>query len=123
MITVLIAVTGGLGAALRFWADGAIRARWQTALPVATIGINTAGSLLIGVLAGLLGTGTIGVSATVLSIGLCGGFTTFSTAMVESARLLLAGDRRRCAANLAITMMLTLAAAALGFALATAIVQ
>ncbi|SEE62644.1 fluoride efflux transporter FluC [Ruania alba] len=121
MIPALIAVAGGLGAALRFWADGAIRARWHSALPVATIAINTTGSLLIGVLAGLLHAGALGSVATVLAVGLCGGFTTFSTAMVESARLLLAGDRRRCVVNLLGTLGLTLAAVAVGFAAVTAL--
>ncbi|WP_159621622.1 fluoride efflux transporter FluC [Ruania rhizosphaerae] len=122
MTVLLIAVGGGLGAALRFWTDGAIRSRWQPALPVATMMINTAGSLVIGVLAGLLPAGVLGPGpVAVLSVGLCGGFTTFSTAMVESARLWRAGDRRRCVLNLVLTMVATLVAAAVGMAVTTLI--
>ncbi|UFU02645.1 CrcB family protein [Ruania suaedae] len=122
MTALLITLAGGLGAALRFWADGAIRARWQPALPVATLTINTAGSLLLGVLVGLLGAGALGPdTVAVLGVGLCGGFTTFSTAMVEVARMWRDGHRRRCLATLALMTVASTVAAAAGMAAATAL--
>ncbi len=120
MIPLLVAVFGGLGAATRFLVDGWIRARWATRLPWATIAINVSGSLLIGVLAGLQATGALPANAyTVAATGFCGGYTTFSTAMVETVRLIQAGQTRNALANAFLPLVLAVVAASLGFALAT----
>lgn len=118
----LVAVAGGLGAAARFVVDGAVRARTPgAAFPWATVVVNVSGSLLIGLVTGvLLGAGDparlepwrLGVAT-----GFCGGYTTFSTAMVETVRLARSGRRRLAAANALGTMALTLAAVAAGIAL------
>ena len=50
------AAAGGLGAAARFLMDGEIRLRWRGALPLSTLVINVAGSLLLGLTCGLVGT-------------------------------------------------------------------
>lgn len=120
MTPVLVALVGGLGAATRFVVDGWFRGRWAGRLPLATIAINVSGSLLIGALAGALATGALPVRwYTVVATGFCGGYTTFSTAMVETVRLAQAGDRRRAVTNALGTLVLTVAAASLGY-LATA---
>ena len=116
MTAVLVAVVGGLGAAARFVVDGWFRGRWAGRLPLATMVINVSGSLLIGLLAGAMAVGTLPVTAyTVAATGFCGGYTTFSTAMVETVRLAQAGDRRRAVANTVGTLVLAVAAASLGY--------
>lgn len=86
MTTLLIALGGGLGAVLRYLADGALRARlsfWATAA------INVSGSFVLGLLAGLAaGNGLGGDALAILGTGVCGGYTTFSTATVETLTLL-----------------------------------
>lgn len=86
MTTLLICLGGGLGAVLRFLVDGALRSRlsvWATAL------INATGSFVLGLLAGLAaGGGLGGTTLAVLGTGVCGGYTTFSTATVETLTLL-----------------------------------
>ncbi len=86
MTTVLICLGGGLGAVLRYLVDGALRARlsfWATAA------INVSGSFVLGLLAGLVAGGGLGGTAlAVLGTGVCGGYTTFSTATVETLTLL-----------------------------------
>ena len=83
-----LAVAGGLGAVLRFVVDGSFKARTQGALPVGTIFINVTGSFLIGIVVGLASATVLDdVWATILASGLLGGYTTFSTASFETARL------------------------------------
>jgi CrcB protein len=109
-------LVGGLGAATRFVVDGWFRGRWAGRLPLATIAINVSGSLVIGLLAGAMATGTLPVTTyTIAATGFCGGYTTFSTAMIETVRLAQAGDRRRAVANAVGTLLLTVAAASLGY--------
>lgn len=98
MLLALAALTGGLGAAARFIADGEIRLRWAGALPVSTLVINVVGSLILGVTVGLAGEVTSAAAAehdpslvrgilAFATVGFCGGFTTFSTAMFEVTQL------------------------------------
>jgi CrcB protein len=111
----LVALLGGAGAAARFWVDGAIRARGRTILPIATITINVTGSLLIGLIAGAhLYRGLPGTWELLLATGFCGGYTTFSTAMVETVRLAEADERGRAVLNVLGTLVVTVGAAAAG---------
>ena len=115
MTLLLVSLLGGIGAATRFVVDGAVRSRWTRVFPLATLVVNVSGSLLIGLLTGAhmyhgLGPRWLAVAAT----GFCGGYTTFSTAMVETVRLIQAGEARRATANALGSLLLCLAAAALG---------
>ncbi|MET9325220.1 fluoride efflux transporter CrcB [Tsukamurella sp. NPDC003166] len=86
MTPLLIALGGGLGAVLRYLVDGALRRRlveWSTAV------INTTGSFVLGILAGLAAKNGVGGEAlAIIGTGVCGGYTTFSTATVETLALL-----------------------------------
>ncbi|MCI3921488.1 CrcB family protein [Paenibacillus sp. TRM 82003] len=108
-----VAAGGALGAVLR---TAAIRfARPEHRLPYATLAVNGIGSLLIG--AALAAVGDPRWQAAVVG-GFLGGFTTFSTFAVETARLFLGGKRARAATYVFITLTASAAAAAIGFALA-----
>jgi CrcB protein len=114
---VLIALAGGVGAALRFGVDGAVRSAVGARWPWGTALINVSGSLLLGLLTGLGTRGLPSDVVTVLGTGLLGGWTTFSTASVETVRLLQQG---RTAASLGYglgVLVLSIAAALLGLAL------
>ena len=54
MIAVWVTVGGSFGAVARFIVDDASRGRWKTAHPAATLLINVTGSLLLGLLVGLV---------------------------------------------------------------------
>jgi CrcB protein len=85
----LIAGAGGLGAVARLVVDGLIRSAVRTGYPVGTTVINLSGSLLLGLLTGLVVGGTAPESwRLVAGTGFLGGYTTFSTASVETVRLL-----------------------------------
>ena len=114
MIGLAIALAGGLGAAARFVVDGEVRRRFPL---VPTAVVNVTGSLLLGVIAGLvLRHGLPASWAAVLGTGFLGGYTTFSTASTEAVRLLQAG-RYAAAVGTALGMLvLSVAACAAGVA-------
>lgn len=115
MTVILLALAGGLGAAVRFMLDGLIRARVRTALPWATIFINVSGSLLLGFLAGLVMEGQAPESLQlILGTGFLGGYTTFSTASLETIRLVQSGRMGLALVNGLGSMAVSVAAAAAG---------
>lgn len=115
MTVILLALAGGVGAATRFVVDGLIRARVKTALPWATILINISGSLLLGFIGGLVMRGQALESLQlVLGTGFLGGYTTFSTASLETIRLVQSGRTGWALVNGLGTMAASVLAAAAG---------
>jgi fluoride exporter len=87
----LLALAGGLGAASRFLVDTAVARHNRLGVPLGTLVVNTTACFLLGLLTGwAVSSGQDGVHA-VLGVGFLGGYSTFSTASVEAARLLLTG--------------------------------
>jgi CrcB protein len=117
-VALAVALAGGVGAGVRFVVDGLIAAHSRRSFPLGTLVINIAGSFLLGVITGLaLARGLPADARGVLGTGFLGGFTTFSTASVELARLFRAG-RPRVALALGLGMLLaSVVAAVVGFAL------
>lgn len=105
MIALGVAVFGGLGAGARFMLDGFLTERVHGPVPLATLIINTLGSLLLGVLTGWIAVGGPVDVKTIAGVGFCGGFTTFSTASVELARLVRTG-RKPTAIGLGTVMLI-----------------
>ena len=120
MIGLLVAVGGGLGAVGRFLLDTWIGHRTQgSPVPLGTLVINVTGSFLLGLLTGwwMFHTGDPGWKP-VLGTGFLGGYTTFSTASVEAARLTRAGRGWTVLAHAGGTLLLSVTAAGLGLWLA-----
>lgn len=115
VMTLLIAICGGLGAGTRFGVDETIR-RHEHRFPVGTMLINISGSLLLGWIAGWTASGLPGMVSNLAGTGYLGGYTTFSTACLEVVRL--ARDRRVTAAlaHAVGTLLLGTAAAWAGWA-------
>ena len=98
-----IGLLGGLGACARVLLGAAVDRRADSPFPWGTLAVNLSGALAIGALAGAgLGDDAYALAA----VGFLGGFTTFSTWVVDS-RLLGA---RLGAANLAVSLALGLLA-------------
>ncbi len=107
---VLLAVAGGVGSAARFGVGEACRQRLPN-VPVGTLVVNATGAFALGFLAG---SGAGEATARVVGTGFLGGYTTFSTWIVESAEL----ERRRAAVNLVVSLALGLVGVAAGRAIA-----
>lgn len=114
-----VGLAGGVGAGARFVTDGSVRGRFLMVLPVGTMIINVLGSLLLGVLSGLVMFHHVSSDVTlVLGTGFCGGFTTFSTYSFETVRLLQQGDYREAFVNGVGTLVGALTGVGIGLALA-----
>lgn len=88
-VFLLGALGGGLGAALRFVVDGVLSRRLGTGFPWGIFVINASGSLLLGLLTGLAGSSAAAPGwAFVALVGVTGGYTTFSTATIDTIRLI-----------------------------------
>lgn len=111
----LVAAGSALGGVARFWLGMRITAAAGPAFPWGTFAINALGSLAIG-----YASGWSHVSAVrhLVMIGLCGGFTTFSSFSLENLTLLRQGEFSRAALYAAGSMMVCLCAVWLGFLLA-----
>jgi len=119
VIPMLTFLAGAAGALSRFTLDASIKQRWRSPFPWATVVINVTGSLLLGLLAGLVLFGDqSAVWQTVIGTGFCGGYTTFSTASFETVRLVQQGRRALALLNAMGSLVAAVAACALGFLLA-----
>lgn len=122
LVVLLVVVAGGLGAVARFVVDGAIWARSALAFPLGTLVINITGSLLLGLLTGLTMAHLLPDSVRlVVGTGFLGGYTTFSTASVQTVGLV---QERRVVAALLYglgTLLATTAVAGLGLVIGLSI--
>jgi fluoride exporter len=109
-----VAVLGGAGAVARFVVDGAVAGRFDRDLPVGTLAVNLSGAFLLGLVAGLALTGDV-----LLLVGTAtlGSYTTFSTWMLETQRLVEDGEGRAAGINIVLSLAAGLTAVALGRAL------
>jgi CrcB protein len=112
LIFVLASVAGGVGAAARYAADVGIARLTGTRYPWGVFAINIVGSFLLGLV-----TAALPGAAFVVGVGLLGGFTTFSTAMLDTVALWREGARRASIFNAAGMLVLGILAAAAGLTL------
>jgi CrcB protein len=100
-IMLAVAAGGGIGAALRYVFAGAVYSWTGEDFPYGTLLVNIVGSLLLGFLVQIaeVKTGPGPVMKMFLTVGLCGGFTTFSTFSMETWRLLADGSYLSAGAN------------------------
>jgi CrcB protein len=116
----------GLGSAFggiaRYWMSGLIAEKWGQRFPWGTVIINITGSFLIGGLyamtlpEGRLNTSRIVVTQ-LLVIGVCGGYTTFSSFSLQTLTLARDGQWLWAFANVMISVAVCLVAVWLGFIL------
>jgi CrcB protein len=112
-----VGALGGLGAVARVALGALVAERPRAAanrFPSGTFAVNLSGAALLGLLTGFA---VQGDALLLAGTALLGSYTTFSTWMFESRELDAHGHRRMLAANVALSLLLGLAAVALGRAL------
>jgi fluoride exporter len=95
MIWLAVAAGGALGSMARHGVNILFAHLLERTSPYATAAVNLAGSLIIGLLAALIATGKVHMSPelrTFIFVGILGGFTTFSSYMLDTFTLGHGGD-------------------------------
>lgn len=118
MIYLWIAIGSALGGSARYFVSGVVASHLGETFPWGTILINVSGSFVIGLFATLTGPdGRFLVSTemrTFVMVGLCGGYTTFSSFSLQTLNLARDGDMLGMGANIVLSVMLCLVAVWLG---------
>ncbi len=113
-----IGIGSALGGMGRYWCSGVIARAFGETFPWGTIIVNVSGSLVIGFLATLMSPdGRLLVppdARAFLTIGLCGGYTTFSSFSLQTLNLVRDGEWLWATANVLFSVILCLAAVWLG---------
>lgn len=116
MLYVWIALFGVVGTFARFGLQGLVQRAAGAGFPWGTFVVNVTGSFLVGFIA-RFGTGSAALSPELrvgLLVGLCGGYTTFSTFSYETVQLLQGGAWMRGAAYAIGSVVISLAATIIG---------
>jgi fluoride exporter len=118
-----VAIGGAIGTVGRFWLSGVVARAIGETFPWGTLIINVSGSFIIGFIAALTGPdGRVFVGSTTrqfMMVGLCGGFTTFSSFSLQTLNLMNDGEWLRAGGNIVGSVALCLIAVWLGYMLAS----
>lgn len=125
MSYIWIAIGSAIGGAARYWCTGFAARLFGETFPWGTLLVNITGSLIIGFFATLTGSdGRIFVSSTTrqfVMIGLCGGYTTFSSFSLQTLNLVQDSEWLQAGGNIVGSVVLCLFAIWLGHILAASI--
>jgi CrcB protein len=111
MKALYVAFGAGFGAAARYVIDVAVKKLHTHWIPFETLGINIAGSFMLGLVLNSQGNALL-----VLGTGFAGAFTTWSTLAVEAHALVKTKNHAKAFAYLVLTFILGIGAAGLGIA-------
>lgn len=112
----MVAIGGALGSVARFWISTVVANRVTETFPLGTLVVNVTGSFLIGLLAAMSrSNGISNTTRTFLMVGVCGGYTTFSSFSLQNLQLLQNGNFYYAGLNTALSLALCMAGVWLGF--------
>ena len=120
--TLWIFIGGGLGSLARWWVSGFIAQRFGETFPWGTLLVNVSGSFVIGLFATLTGPDGRWMAPAsfrqFFMLGICGGYTTFSSFSLQTLNLVEDGQWFRAAANTVLSVVLCLIGVWLGHIMA-----
>ena len=127
MTYIWIAVGSALGGAFRYWCSGVAARLLGETFPWGTLLVNILGSFVIGVFFTLTGPdGRLLVSPNIrqfVMVGLCGGYTTFSSFSLQTLNLIRDGEILYAGANIVASVLLCMLAVWIGHIMAAQINQ
>ena len=113
---------GALGTGARFWLSGFIAQRYGSVFPLGTLVVNVTGCLIIGIFAALAESDSRFLVSPefrqFFMIGVCGGYTTFSSFGLQTLDLIRDGDWLKAVLNTVLSVACCLVAVWLGRVLA-----
>ena len=108
MTVLSVALGGALGAVLRYLVGLAV------AFPLGTLTVNVVGSMIIGIVWALFNAKGLQAWLPFIMTGVLGGFTTFSAFSLDTVRLVEAGRLAAAGGYVMASVLLSLAACAVG---------
>jgi CrcB protein len=114
-----IAIGGALGSMARYGCSGWVARLTGGLFPYGTLVVNASGALVIGFFAAMsLPEGRVMIpppARLFVMVGICGGYTTFSTFSLETLNLMRDGEWSRAFGNVVGSVLLSLLAVWLGY--------
>lgn len=107
---IIVFIGAGLGGVLRYWLSGFVYKFFHPTFPYGTLSVNVLGSFIIGVVMYYFDANEL-ISQQLrifLTIGLCGGLTTFSTFSYETINFLKEREFLYAGLNILLNLFLTL---------------
>lgn len=107
-----VSIGAALGGALRYWMADIVQKYLSISFPYGTLAINVVGSFILGIIIFVVDTRQLINYQTkiLLTIGFCGGFTTFSTFSLETINLLRHSEYFYAFLNIMLNVTLCLSA-------------
>jgi fluoride exporter len=123
MVNYLVVMLGGaLGTGARFWVSGVVAQRFGEAFPLGTLIVNVTGSFMIGFFAQVTGPDGVLLVRPIFRqffmIGVCGGYTTYSSFSLQTLNLAREGEWLWAFGNTALSVLLCLIGVWIGYAVA-----
>jgi fluoride exporter len=118
-----VALGGALGSVTRFWINGLVSDKVGATFPWGTLTINVTGSFIIGVIGALaipegrMDSPSRQFATQFLMIGVCGGYTTFSSFSLQTLNLLRDREWLYAGGNILLSVVLCMVAVWLGWML------
>lgn len=128
MITYLVIALGSaLGGMARYGCSSLLARAIGETFPWGTLAVNVVGSFIIGIFTALTGPdGRVLVAPDArlfVTVGFCGGFTTFSSFSVQTLGLVRSGEFAAAGVNAGLSLLLCMISVWMGFAAGTLINQ
>jgi fluoride exporter len=123
LVYLWVALGGAIGSVMRYGLGGLVAQKFGETFPLGTLTVNVAGSFIIGFLGALASSeGRLSPQSRIfatqfLMVGVCGGFTTFSSFSLQTLNLLRDGEWLYAGGNILLSVALCLIAVWLGFML------
>ncbi len=121
-----VAIGGALGSITRYWFSGFIARHFGETFPWGTVLVNVSGSFVIGFFAAITGPDgrwlvPVSFRQQFFMLGICGGYTTFSSFSLQTLNLVEDGEWLYAGANVILSVICCLVAVWLGHVVAMSI--